>query len=386
MTQKGVDMYELQLETNDNYLLVSEIRKCYEIALKYDPANETALEYTEKLDNYIAETYTGYMEKISENREKTDDRDSDDDYLLCFYVIKAYELDPENSEISEIRKEIRPVLDNLIAEYVAEANSLTNEAALETESENQEALLVQALGIYDKINGIDPGNKQIDKESITAKEMFLVIMDQKMEYLYSRIANQYYTVSVPEVNSLSDYNKKVDNARQDEVNELQYFLYFEWAKYMYDKGDLDVAYSKVDAAIYFSGKEEAYELRSSISSKLEEYREQRNAAALAESFNDFIDQIDALIADEELAIAYSRIREIEDTLDSSQKRQVDERKSIILGKLAPIYEAGVQAYIDENFTDAINKFSIIVKIDSSYEDAAAYLDKAKAKQALLESY
>jgi hypothetical protein len=386
LTKKGIELYELQLETDDDFSLIPEIRKCYEVALKYDPAISLAIKYNEILDNFISETYTAYIAKINSNREKSENRSIDDNYRLCLYIIKAYELDPENPEINDIRKETRPVLDTLIAEYVVEANSLTNNAMLETDSVKREELLVQALSIYDKIEGIDPGNKQIGKESRAAKEMLLVIMDEKIHYLYSRIADQYYTVSVPGVNNLSDYNKKVGNERQDEVDELQYYLYFEWAKYMYNKGDLDVAYSKVNAAIYFIEKDEAVELRDEIGGKLAEYREERNAAALAESFNEFIEKIDTLIADEELAIAYNRIREIESTLDSSQKRQVNERKTEILDKLAPIYEAGVEAYIQENFADAINKFSLIVDIDRGYEDAAAYLEKAKAKQALLESY
>lgn len=386
LTEKGIELYELLLETDNNFTLIPEIKRYYEIALEYDPMNSKASQYNEKLENYIAETFNEYIDKINSNREKTEKRTGNDDYLLCYYVIKAYELDPKNKEITDIRKEIRPVLDNLIAGYIEEANALTSDAALETETDKKEELIVQSLDIFQKIIGIDPENKQVSKESESAKELLVSIMDQKIEELRSRIADQYYTASLPEVNKLSDYNKKVNNVRQNEVNELQYFLYFEWAKYMYDKGDLDVAYSKVNAAIYFINKDEAYEFRNLINSKLEAYREQRNAAALKESFNDFIDQLDALIADEELAIAYQRIIGIEDTLSSSQKRQVNERKSTIIGKLEPIYQAGVQAYIEENFAEAINKFGIVVEIDSSYEDAATYLDKAKAKQALLESY
>lgn len=387
LTNKGTAMFEILLETEDDFRLIPEIQKCYEVALEFNPTNTKTLEYSEKLDLFIIETVEAYIEKINTNREKVEERTNDDDYMLCFYIIKAYELDSDNEEIGELRKETRPILDALIADYILEANSITENAIIEADIDTQEAMLVEALAIYAKISGIDPGNKQIDKESESAVGMLIAIMDDKILYLRSRIADQYFTASLGDVNNLAKYNKTVNNALEAEIDELQYLLYFEWAKYMYDKGDLDVAYSKANAAIYFIEKQEAIELRNTINSKLAAYRERRNEAALAESFNDFIDQIDALIADGELAIAYQRMREIEGTLaDSSQKSQVSERKSIITGKLGPIYQAGVSAYVQEDFQVAIYNFSIVVDIDNSYQDASAYLEKSKAKQALLDSY
>jgi len=387
LTNKGTAMFEILLETEDDFRLIPEIQKCYEVALEFNPTNTKTLEYSEKLDLFIIETVEAYIEKINTNREKVEERTNDDDYMLCFYIIKAYELDSDNEEIGELRKETRPILDALIADYILEANSIKENAIIEADIDTQEAMLVEALAIYAKISGIDPGNKQIDKESESAVGMLIAIMDDKILYLRSRIADQYFTASLGDVNSLAKYNKTVNNALEAEIDELQYLLYFEWAKYMYDEGDLDVAYSKANAAIYFIEKQEAIELRNTINSKLAAYRERRNEAALVESFNDFIDQIDALIADGELAIAYQRMREIEGTLsDSSHKSQVSERKSIITGKLEPIYQAGVSAYVQEDFQVAIYNFSIVVDIDNSYQDAAAYLEKSKAKQALLDSY
>ncbi len=387
LTVKGIKMYEIQLDIKDDFRLIPEIRKLYKVALDFDPSNTTAQEYNQKLDDYIADTVNNYMEKINANMEKTEERTNDDDYILFFYIIKAYELDNDNEEVNELRKETRAILDELTAEYITEANTLTENALLETDQEAQEKILIDALALYTKISGVDHGNRQIDKESEAAKNQLIIIMQDKIVYLESKIADQYFSKSLPDIETLVKYDNMVNNELEPEITELQYFLYYEWAKYLYGIDSYDNANSKIRSAIYFAEKDEALELKSAISSKLADTREERTQEANEDSFADLITRIDNLIADGELAIAYNKIEDYEGSASgSSQRNALSERKSLIVGKLETIYQEGVTAYVDENFNTAINKFSIVVEIDSGYQDAAAYLERAKANQALLDSF
>jgi len=47
--------------------------------------------------------------------------------------------------------------------------------------------------------------------------------------------------------------------------------------------------------------------------------------------------------------------------------------------LKPVYTAGIDAYNEEDYELAQDKFSQIVEIQATYEQAQAYLDRANSK-------
>ena len=56
----------------------------------------------------------------------------------------------------------------------------------------------------------------------------------------------------------------------------------------------------------------------------------------------------------------------------------------VRARLPDLYSRGVEAYRSEDFRRAVELLSIVVEIEVGYEQASDYLDKARAKQKLLE--
>jgi hypothetical protein len=115
------------------------------------------------------------------------------------------------------------------------------------------------------------------------------------------------------------------------------------------------------------------------------------AAAAAEergaTFETGLKNLDAYIANGQLVKAQRLLSSLSKSAADSGKRQLLEtRRKRILDALAGVYQSGVQAYRDEKFKEAISILESVVAVDASYADAVDYLDKAKARQRLLDQY
>ena len=69
--------------------------------------------------------------------------------------------------------------------------------------------------------------------------------------------------------------------------------------------------------------------------------------------------------------------------DKGKREQIEEYRAKIRAALADRYAKGVAAYQTEKFDDAIDALDDIVSIDPGYQQAADYLEKARAKQQVL---
>jgi hypothetical protein len=65
---------------------------------------------------------------------------------------------------------------------------------------------------------------------------------------------------------------------------------------------------------------------------------------------------------------------------------LDDRNQKIVASLKDLYDRGVQAYRDEDFKTAIEVLQTVVGVQVDYEQAGDYLDKARAKQKLVDQY
>ena len=120
----------------------------------------------------------------------------------------------------------------------------------------------------------------------------------------------------------------------------------------------------------------------SLKRKLTDLRAKADSGA---SFDATLQDIDKLIGSGDLVAAHRKIDALwKVTSDQSKQQMLDDRNQKIVASLKDLYDRGVQAYRDEDFKTAIDVLQTVVGVQVDYEQAGDYLDKARAKQKLVD--
>jgi hypothetical protein len=192
------------------------------------------------------------------------------------------------------------------------------------------------------------------------------------------VAASKYVDARTQLTALSDLNRRSGNSFDGDVRAQTYAVNFTWARTLYAQKDYTTAETRVDAALAVNRTGEATALKRTLA-------ELRSKADTGASFDAALADIDKAIAAGDLLTAHRKMDAVANaTTDQARLSQLDDRDQKIQDALKPLYDAGVQAYRDEDFKTAIDRLQIVVEIKVDYEQAADYLDKAKSKQKLLD--
>ena len=166
-------------------------------------------------------------------------------------------------------------------------------------------------------------------------------------------------------------------AFDSQVQKAYYDLYYAWASYFCDKKDYAQAEIKVNAALSAQKSSAAQNLRQKILA----------LKAQAEQGTDFeggIAIVDGLMKRGSISQAAQTLNALSaNATDKGKREQIEEYRAKIRNALADRYAKGVAAYQAEKFDDAIDELDDIVSVDPNYQQAADYLEKARAKQQVL---
>jgi len=182
-----------------------------------------------------------------------------------------------------------------------------------------------------------------------------------------------------QLNGLNDLNRKSGNSFDADVRTQTYAVNFAWAKAAFAQKDYTTSEARVDAALAVNRTAEASALKKSLTDL------RSRTTDTGASFDAALADIDKAIAAGDLLTAHRKLDAVANsTTDQARLSQLDDRDQKIQDGLKPLYDDGVAAYQNEDFKTAIDKLSIVVEIKVDYGQAADYLDKAKAKQKLLD--
>ena len=141
-----------------------------------------------------------------------------------------------------------------------------------------------------------------------------------------------------------------------------------------------LADERVNDALRIAQTDEALALKSKIADLAAQAEQQA-------SFDSSLEQVDSLIEAGDLAAAAGRIESLaRRTDDQARLDLLDVRRQKVRSYLPQMYAEAVNDYRNESFKDAIELLRTIVQVDVDYEQAADYLDKATAKEKLIEQY
>ncbi len=379
LTEQGIQEYTLRLVRRGEYDKLADIRLYFSVALRFDPENVKAAQYLELVDDFKD---ARVREKVKEaNRYLSKQkRKEDEDFALLAALQAAARLDPSNKDVAKGLRDTAKLRLTLTDTYVARSQAAVAKVEKGAPAVTREATYVEAFQTASRAVTIDPDSGKARGQRDALRGELANMFSRHAEKARMFLAARKYDESRTEVAAMADLNRKVGGAFDAELREVSYALNYQWAASLYAQKDYARAGVRVDAALSVDRTAEAATLKR----KILDIRFQADKEA---SFDTALQEIDRLIAKPDLVGAKKRIEALARVTREQAKLDIlDDRREKLKSFLKDIYDTGVAAYRDEKFKDAIDSLQTVVQIDVNYEQASDYLDKAKAKQKLLEQY
>lgn len=375
----GAAAYRRDLEQAEDLARAAEVRKYFEVALRYDPTDEEASRYLALVEEYRTGRFEAAVQAADAVLAK-DVRNDDDTYILLVSTRQARALFPEH----EATLRLVAATKGMSTVWVQSGlDTLRLKRAVVVAGESAKARqqrTIEAYSLAQRILSIDPYNKDAIRERDNLRAELMSGIEESFTEIEQLMTKGSFTASVQVVSSLRALDESVGNAFKADIDEAEYKLYLAWASYHESRKDYPNAAARVAQALAVKKGEEALALQKRVAGVATTVRK-------TQAFDTALADVDRLIAARDLVAAYTLVTKlIKEYKAADQAKALDERKARITGTLPTYYETGTQAYRKEQFKDAIAALEIVVGIDPKYRDAADYLSKAREKQKLLDQY
>lgn len=380
LTNQGVAAYNSYLVQQGAFDKAQAVKEYFVVALRFDPQNARAKQYLDKVE--------GFKTALVKDRLKTANgllakpkRSESEDFALVVALQTAVSVDPSNDTAAKLLKDNAAIQSTLVESFLQKSKDSQAKASDPALSDSaRESANVLAYDNAAKAVAVSPSNAQAVKQKASLAGELDKAFAKRKDSAAKLVAARKFDEAKAELGRLGTLDAKLGRTHAAEIAGLTYDLYYQWAKALYAKVLYQDADDKLDTAIAAKKGDDAIALKKQIAAKLASVDQ-------TAAFDAALPEIDRLLAKGDLVGANKRI--VSATKLSSDKAklaQLDSRRGKIADALGPIYEKGVAAYRAEDFKVAIDQLSIVVSIDSEYEQASDYLDKARDKQKLLSQY
>jgi hypothetical protein len=375
----GMDEYDQYLVQAQAFDQIPRIRQYFMTALQFDSENDKAQQYLYLIDNFKSQKLQASKDKAAALAAKAK-RSDDDTYALAVSLGNAAKIDPKDAQVQKLITDTTADRKALAATYLDKSQAALKDLNEKTPTATREKKYVEAYQSAARAATLDPKNAAALKQVDSAKAELTRMVGQRVEAITKLVAARSFTDARAQVRALNDLNQALGSAYNADVQASTYNLNYQWASYLYAvKKDYSTAQARVDAALAVKRTDEAVALRRQISAA-------GGKAAGALSFDAAIKEIDRLIGAGDLVGAHRAILNArKGAADADSQGKLKDRDQAIVGRLKDIYDQGVQAYRDENFKTAIERLKVVVGVQSDYEQAVDYLEKAQSKQKVLDT-
>ncbi len=389
VTEQGISIYEVRVLGRQDYAAIEEARRYFEVALRFDPDNTRARQYLETVDRFRASELRARTERAADLLKRTG-RSEQESWAMLLLVRQAAALSPADARVVSLMADTEQVRAAMVKQLMERARAAHEQ--IRQDDPQREQKLLDVKDQYDRIHAIQPDYVDLQvRRSAVSGELDRIFKDGSLR-ASRRIDAAQFVEAREEIDRLDGLNRRLDYAHDEEVRGLSYRLNYHWAKDAYGRKQLGLAGARVDAALRARRTDEAAALKASIEDDLQ--RAARAAAAAppvgapggSAAGQAALQEVQDLVRRGELAAANRRINALLGTTgDREIVAGLREQQAAVRARLPDLYARGVEAYRQEDFKRAVDLLSVVVEIDVGYEQAGDYLDKARAKQKLLES-
>jgi hypothetical protein len=384
LTDEGVQEYQLQLITKGDLSKIAEVREYFVVALSYDPDNVLAAQYRDLVDNFKAKRLRDKLKEANRYLAKAK-RTMDEDYSLCVAVQATVSIDPSDASVTKLVQDTAKIRENLVDTFLTRVKAALAKITSTTPVATQESLYQDSFLNASRAIAVDPQNGAALSQMNAIKAELAKMYARHLDSANSLIKAGKYDTAKNEVNVLLNLNKKLGTEYDAQTRAVNYSLNYQWANNLFSRKDYAQAGVKVNAALSAQRTDEALALKKKIT-------DIRSGVVAQESFETALKDIDSLLTQGQsdlgaLLSAGNKLNALDKTTSDSDKQdQIDARRASLTSALKAYYDQAVGFYRSEDYKSAIDILQIIVQINVNYEQAADYLDKANAKQKLLDQY
>ncbi len=379
LVDAGVAQYQTQLIKKGDLSKVASVRQYFTMALRLDPQNLLAARYRDLVDNFRSSQISQAL-KEAQSYFARQRRSEEENYAMCLAIQTARRLDPGNATAARLSQDTASIRQTLIAQYQSKAFTSLAKASQAAQTADRENYDIDAYQSFSKVLLLDPENSAATGQLKSLKSALDQIAVAQIAGVNKLITAGQFESARDEIALIALASRKVGGILDARVAAARYSLDYKWARSLYSRKAYVLAEDKVNEALRLSETDEALALKKKIA-ELAAQEEQQT------SFDASLQQIDSLIDQGDLGAASARIEALaKRTDDPAGLDQLDTRRQKVRSYLPQMYAAAVNDYRNEDFKGAIDLLQTIVSIDVSYEQAADYLDKATAKQKLVEQF
>lgn len=362
-----------------NISQIGAIREYFVVALHYNPQNQNAYRWLNVVNDYRS---AKVKDAVGDARGllKKSPRREEDDYALAMAVRRANQLDPQNAEVVKLVNDTSAVRGSLATVYVKRANAALDRVGKNAGDAVREAAYIDAFQNAVRATNVDPKDAQAASLRGSLRSQILGIIRKRLDAAPKLVDAAKFSAARAQIDTAADLNRKAGGEFRDAVVDAYYQLNLRWAQYNFKNQDYAAAENRVAAAIDYKRGPEAVELQKRIS----KLRDQVDQSA---SLDTTLSNIDKLIAAGDLVPAQRQLIGASSLAkDQAAQDQLEARRKRIRAGLADLYAKGVQYYKGEDFGNAIDALEVVNSVDPGYEQAADYLEKARQKKRLLDTY
>jgi hypothetical protein len=379
LVNAGMDEYDQYLVQNQAFDQIPRIRQYFATALQFDPENDKAQQYLDLVDNFKTRKLQTNLDKAATVLAKPK-RTEDESYVLAVSLQTAAKIDPKDAHVQKMLTDTAQERTALAASYMDKSQTALKDVNEKTPPAAREKKYTDSYQYAVKALNMDAKNAMAQKQVEVTKAELTKMVSQHVDSINKLITAKNYSEARTQVKALNELNQALANAYDAEIQSATYSLNYSWAAYLFTtKKDYNTARVRVDAALNVRRTDEATALKKKILAA-------GGAEEGAASFDAALKEIDRLIGSGDLLGAHSKILAAKKaTKDADGLAKLADRDKGIVARLKDVYDQGVQAYRDEDFKTAITKLKIVVGVQSDYEQASDYLNKAQSKQKVLDS-
>jgi tetratricopeptide (TPR) repeat protein len=379
LTAAGIQQYELHLVRKAEFDRIDEVREYFVVALRYDPGNALARKYLGLVTRYRDANLASSVKEASALAQKTK-RSEEETFRMSVALQKAARIDPSSADVQKLLADTAPARNAFVEASLARARAAADKVDEKTPDAAREKLALEAFQQASRALAADPRSQAAQAQKASLRASLSESFKRRMAAVQKLIAAQSFPEAKGQLAQAADLNRKLEGSFDTEVRAATYTLNYRWARALADQKEYEQADVRVDAALSVKKTDEAAALKKRIG-------ELRTRAGTAASFESALQDIDRLIARGEWLAAQRRIDAVSQGLTGAARlASLDERTAKIRANLERLYGQAVEAYRAEDFDTAVELLQTVVAIDEGYEQAADYLDKAKAKKELLEQF
>lgn len=379
LARTGIGMYKADILAKGDIESIPSVRRYFEAALRYDPANADAARYLMLVDEYRDKEFSrtiGTARTLSAKRSRAEE----EEYQLHVAIRRAVTLDPGSKEAQTLLKETAGARQALVEKYLARVKTSTAAITESTSEGAREKIWIDAFRLVLRARELEPSYSEAYRTYQSLRDQIAGVVERRLGTLAGLYAKGAFDSAKGQIDLLDELNLKIGGEFSDRILAARYDLYYKWAQWHESRKEWSQAITRVNSALGIKRSPEAQALLKRVSDR-------RDTDDRGASFEAGLKNADAFLAKGDLLGAQRVIVSLSKTAATDgQRAQLEERRKRIRTALADVYQKGVQAYREERFKDAIAFLETVVGIDPAYEQAADFLEKARAKQAVLDEY